>query len=116
MTAPLAPVAPCVAGSRLVWRKSMEHHEHGQEPMNDYLDFKGLHELLCARLGEWAPSENTLRTWAKTRVQDANPLLKNHMPRARKMLGERKALYLRRECENFAEAILRDAETSTWAA
>lgn len=94
----------------------MEHREHGLEAMNDYLDFNGLHELLCARLGEWAPSKATLRTWAKTRVQNANPLLKNNMPRARKMLGERRALYQRRDCENLADAILRDAETSTWAA
>ena len=79
--------------------------------MTDFLDFDGFYSLLEERLGTWAPKRSTVRTWAKTTVQDENPFLREHMPRAHRMVGVRRNLYRLRDCEEFAAALLRDAET-----
>ena len=84
--------------------------------MKDFVEFDGMHAILEERLGGYAPTKSTLRSWAKASVRDRNPVLRAHLPRPRKILGDRRGLYLRRDCDEFADAILRDAETRTFDA
>ena len=77
----------------------------------DLLDIDGLHRLLVERLGAWAPTLETLRTWSRPKVQARDPFLRTHMPKAMRMRGHLGYLYRRADCEGLATAILSDAET-----
>ena len=78
----------------------------------DFMDWDGLCETVEDKLGWMAPTRKTMRNWGKTAVRETKPVLRDHMPRAHRMTGERKNLYRKRDCHEFAEALLREAETN----